>query len=87
MEIQKMKINKSVSITATSVTEDNQVIAYFSANVSDSGTTSNMNIQNQDLYEANKTKVRAEKTEFDNAIYEVEDAQDNTAITDASSNS
>ncbi|KAA8366277.1 hypothetical protein Q8F54_08205 [Leuconostoc mesenteroides] len=73
-----MTINKSVSINATSQTTDGQAIAYFSANVSDSGTSSNMTIQNQDLYEANKLQVRKDKTDFDNAIYEVEDAQTST---------
>jgi len=73
-----MTINKSVSINATSQTTDGQAIAYFSANVSDSGTSSNMTIQNQDLYEANKLQVRKDKTDFDNAVYEVEDAQTST---------
>ncbi|WP_349515877.1 hypothetical protein [Leuconostoc suionicum] len=70
-----MTINKSVSINATSQTTDGQAIAYFSANVSDSGTSSNMTIQDQTLYEANKSQVRKDKTDFDNAVYEVEDAQ------------
>jgi len=70
-----MTITKSVSITATSVTAEGQAIAYFSANVSNNGTSSNVAIQNQDLYEANKAQVRKDKTDFDNAIYEVEDAQ------------
>lgn len=70
-----MTINRSVSINATSQTADGQAIAYFSANVSDTGTTSNMSIQNQALYDANKTQVRKDKTDFDNAVYEVEDAQ------------
>lgn len=84
-----MTINKSVSINATSQTTSGQAIAYFSANVSDSGTSSNMTIQNQDLYEANKKQVRADKADFDNAVYDVEDAQAeaNTATTDTSSNS
>jgi len=73
-----MTINKSVSINATSQTAEGQAIAYFSANVSDSGTSSNMTIQNQDLYEANKLQVRKDKTDFDNAVYEVEDAQTST---------
>ncbi|WP_281446824.1 hypothetical protein [Leuconostoc mesenteroides] len=73
-----MTINKSVSNNATSQTTDGQAIAYFSANVSDSGTSSNMTIQNQDLYEANKLQVRKDKTDFDNAVYEVEDAQTST---------
>ena len=73
-----MTINKSVSITATSTTTDGQVIAYFNANVSESGTTSNVNIQNQALYEANKAQVRKDKTDFDTAVYAVEDEQDKT---------
>lgn len=77
-----MTINKSISINATSQTADGQPIAYFSANVSDSGTSSNMTIQNQDLYEANKLQVRKDKTDFDNAIYKVEDAQASTATTE-----
>jgi len=70
-----MTINKSVSINATSQTTAGQAIAYFSANVSDSGTSSNTTIQDQTLYEANKSQVRKDKTDFDNAVYEVEDAQ------------
>lgn len=70
-----MVINKSISLTATSATDGGEAIAYFNANVSASGTTSNMSIQNQSLYEANKAKVRQDKTSFDNAVYEVEDAQ------------
>lgn len=76
-----MTINKSVSINATSQTADGQAIAYFSANVSASGTSSNMTIQNQDLYEANKKQVRADKTDFDNAVYDVEDEQASKATT------
>ncbi|WP_273707664.1 hypothetical protein [Leuconostoc mesenteroides] len=73
-----MTINKSVSINATSKTAEGQAIAYFSANVSDTGTSSNMSIQNQTLYDANKSQVRKDKTDFDTAVYEVEDAQTST---------
>lgn len=71
-----MTITKSVSITATSVTAEGQAIAYFSANVSNNGTSSNMAVQNQELYEANKAQVRKDKTDFDNAVYDVEDEQE-----------
>lgn len=80
-----MKINKSVALSAWSSTESGEQIAYFSANVSDTGTTSNMSIQNQALYETNKALVRKDKTDFDNAVYEVEDAQASTATPEASS--
>jgi len=71
-----MTITKSVSITATSVTAEGQAIAYFSANVSNNGTSSNMAVQNQELYEANKAQVRKDKADFDNAVYDVEDEQE-----------
>ena len=70
-----MVINKSISLTATSSTDGGETIAYFNANVSASGTNSNMSIQNQSLYEENKDKVRQDKSSFDNTVYEVEDAQ------------
>ncbi|MEL1262357.1 hypothetical protein WL797_07935 [Leuconostoc mesenteroides] len=76
-----MTITKSVSITSTSVTAEGQAIAYFSANVSGNGTSSNMAVQNQDLYEANKVQVRKDKSDFDNAVYEVEDEQSSKATT------
>lgn len=84
-----MTIDKSVALTGWSTTAAGEQIAYFSANVSDNGTNSNMSIQNQTLYESNKALVRKDKQQFDNAVYEVEDAQAeaNTATTDASSNS
>ncbi|MGR8825882.1 hypothetical protein [Leuconostoc mesenteroides] len=71
-----MTITKSVSITATSVTAEGQAIAYFSANVSNNGTSTNMAVQNQELYEANKAQVRKDKADFDNAVYDVEDEQE-----------
>lgn len=75
-----MKITKSVAINATSTTSETDgavatVIAYFNADVSDTGTTNNMNIQNQALYDANKAQVRKDKADFDNAVYAVEDEQ------------
>lgn len=84
-----MTIDKSVALSGWSTTVAGEQIAYFSANVSDNGTNSNMSIQNQTLYESNKALVRKDKQQFDNAVYEVEDAQAeaNNATTDASSNS
>ncbi|CUW06515.1 hypothetical protein [Leuconostoc gasicomitatum] len=70
-----MIITKSVAINANSLTESGEQIAYFNANVSDTGTTNNMNIQNQALYDANKAQVRKDKADFDNAVYAVEDEQ------------
>lgn len=81
-----MTIDKSVSLTGWSKTAAGEQIAYFSTNISDNGTNSNMSIQNQTLYESNKALVRNDKQQFDNAIYEVEDAQASTTTTEASSN-
>jgi len=74
-----MEITKSVQISAQSKTSIGESIAYFTANVSDNGTNSSMTIQNQTLYEANKTQVRKDKSDFDNAVYEVEDESKTTA--------
>jgi len=74
-----MEITKSVQISAQSKTSTGESIAYFTANVSDNGTNSSMTIQNQTLYEANKTQVRKDKSDFDNAVYEVEDESKTTA--------
>jgi len=74
-----MEITKSVQISAQSKTSTGEPIAYFTANVSDNGTNSSMTIQNQTLYEANKTQVRKDKSDFDNAVYEVEDESKTTA--------
>lgn len=79
-----MTIDKSVALTGWSKTQAGEQIAYFSANISDTGTNSNMSIQNQSLYEANKTLVRNDKQQFDNAVYEVEDAQSAAKSTDES---
>jgi len=78
-----MEITKSVQISAQSKTSTGESIAYFTANVSDAGTNSSMNIQNQTLYDANKTQVRKDKSDFDNAVYEVEDESSTTTTATA----
>ncbi|MBZ5998544.1 hypothetical protein [Leuconostoc gasicomitatum] len=76
-----LKIITSTTLSAQSViaptTEGQQpvVIAYFNATISDANSNTGMNIQNQDLYNASKAKVRADWQEFMTAVYEVEDTQ------------
>lgn len=75
-----IKIKKATTITATFNTDDGQQVAYFNASVSDTGTNISMGISNQELYEANKAAVRADKAEFDKYVYAVEDEE--TAVTE-----
>lgn len=69
-----MKIEKSTTLSASSVTEDGKPIAYFNASIGTTGTTNNFNITSPELYEANKVQVRKDKADFDAAVYAVEDA-------------
>ncbi|MGQ2287171.1 hypothetical protein ACT5YT_07990 [Leuconostoc suionicum] len=70
-----MEIKQSVTMTATSTTDSGEVIAYFNASISNANSNISMNIQNQALYDANKKIVRSDKTQFDEAVYAVEDKQ------------
>ena len=56
--------------------ETEQIVAYFNATIrADDTTQINMSISNAELYEANKTAVRADYTAFQDAVYEVQDAK------------
>ncbi|QIL51271.1 hypothetical protein G7084_03830 [Weissella coleopterorum] len=70
-----MKIKKSITINATSTTEDGKTIATFYASISGdgAGTNTSMNVADQELYEVNKSIVREDKAAFDKFVYEVED--------------
>lgn len=70
-----LKIVKSTAIEGISSTEDGQQIATFYANINENGTNNTMNVMDQALYDANKKKVRADKREFDDYVYTVEDAE------------
>lgn len=75
-----LKINKTISFDGTSyvTTEDEteQIVAYFNATIrADDTTQINMSISNAELYEANKTAVRADYAAFQDAVYEVQDAK------------
>lgn len=72
---------KSISISGASVIETadesgtrTEQVAYMSASIDESGRVNiNKNITNQELYAANKTAVRADFTEFEAKVYEIED--------------
>ena len=75
-----LKVNKTISFDGTSYVtledETEQIVAYFNATIrADDTTQINMSISNAELYEANKTVVRADYTAFQDAVYEVQDAK------------
>ena len=75
-----LKVNKTISFDGTSYVtledETEQIVAYFNATIrADDTKQINMSISNAELYEANKTAVRADYTAFQDAVYEVQDAK------------
>lgn len=76
-----MKISKTLTLEAYSTipvkqidgTETDKSIASFSATVSDNYTSSQLTIQDQELYNSNKVLVRKDKSDFDNYVYNIQD--------------
>ena len=71
-----LTITKSTSLQGQSVI-DGQTVIYLSASISTEnlGNSSvSQSIQNQELYAANKAACRADIAEFQNAVFEEEDA-------------
>lgn len=75
-----LKKSKNITITAQSVIKDAEQreiqVANMNASVSTDGSRSinmNKNILDQELYAANRTEVRADMDEFEQAVYAVED--------------
>lgn len=71
-----LKITKSTSLQGQSVV-DGQTVIYLSASISIENlgnSTVSQSIQNQELYAANKATCRADIAEFQNAVFEEEDA-------------
>lgn len=75
-----LRSNKTTQFDGTSYIIDGegneQTVAYFSATIrTDKTVTMSMTVSNAELYEENKTTVRAEYTEFQNAVYTSQDAE------------
>lgn len=71
-----LKITKSTSLQGQSVV-DGQTVIYLSASISIENlgnSTVSQSIQNQELYAANKDACRADIAEFQNAVFDEEDA-------------
>lgn len=75
-----LSITKSISLRGTSTITNadgtKTQVAMFDAQISTDNAQSynNMNIINQDLYNANKAQVRKDKSDFDDKVWEAEDA-------------
>jgi len=69
-----LTITQLISVTGVSTINGEQV-AYFSAQIpqGNGSSTFNRNITNQELYDANRKEVRADESEFQSKVYEVED--------------
>lgn len=75
-----LSVTKSISLRGSSSitnTDGSTIqVAMFDAQIStdDAQSYNNMNIMNQDLYNANKATVRKDKSDFDNKVWEAEDS-------------
>ena len=69
-----LKTQQTVTITGTSEINGVQ-IAYFNASIPKGAgnSTISRNITNQELYDANRTEVRSDETEFQGKVYAIED--------------
>ena len=73
-----LKINKNINVNGTSEIEGS-VVVHMNATVGTEGGNANINkaILNKELYDANKVEVRKDMSDFELAVYEVEDEQNN----------
>ena len=69
-----LKTQQTVTLTGTSEINGVQ-IAYFNASVPQGlgNSTISRSVTNQDLYDANRTEVRSDETEFQEKVYAIED--------------
>lgn len=70
-----LKVNKNITLNGVSEINGMQV-AFMNATISTDGSSNanvNKSIANQELYNKNKTEVRADMEAFENEVYKVED--------------
>ena len=73
-----LKTTKTISVNGSSEI-DGQVVVYMSASLSTTGTGSeniSKTINNQELYNANKSEVRKDMREFEDLVYAEQDRLD-----------
>lgn len=67
-----LETNKSITLTGNSVINDERVV-YYRAEISPNGSRINQSVQNQELYDANKTECRQDFADFTDRVYEIDD--------------
>lgn len=71
-----LKGTKSTSLNYSSVI-NGETAVYMTAQIPESGKSNcSKNIQNKELYEANKTECRKDMEAFDEMLYQIEDGRD-----------
>lgn len=70
-----LKTKRTTNVEGTSFLDEEgtQQIASFYAVISKTDTSINMNTVNEEAYNKNRAMVRADKAEFDKAVYALED--------------
>ena len=71
-----MALETQQTVTITGTSEINGVqIAYFNASIpqGEGSSTISRSITNQELYDTNRTEVRADEAEFQGKVYAIED--------------
>ena len=71
-----LEINQSITITGYSVINGVQV-AYMNATINENdnnNTGINKNIMNSEIYNANKSEVRKDMRDFEDKVYDLQDA-------------
>lgn len=72
-----MSLKTQQTVTVTGASEiDGQQVAYFSAQIpqGEGNSTISRNVTNQTLYDANRNQVRADESEFQAKVYDIEDS-------------
>lgn len=79
-----LETTKSITLSGTSRINGSPVVS-MSANIStdNSNASANQTIINSDLYQANKTEVRKDISDFQAAVYDVQDQMSTEGESDA----
>lgn len=79
-----LKVDKNITLNGVSLVNGVQV-AWMNATISSdggAGASVNKSITNQELYNGNKTEVRADITKFEEQVYKLEDELLNASSTE-----
>ena len=71
-----LNITKQTTLSCQSMIKGT-VVVYMSASIAEDGQlSSNVSIQNKELYEANKTECRKDIEEFNTLVFDLEDKKE-----------